>query len=165
MIRVPPDCPFDLREGMLLRSLHAAEGTERRPVRRAWWPVLAAEPARDPLYRLFVQDAGAVPVVCGQAGGGHGGPAPRGVVGGGRARAVGVRDAEESAAVLPAPPGAVRRARARGLAWETVRELMVAATGEEGLRPGMVAVAQTAGDLANWHPHVQMGATFTIVDL
>jgi ribosomal protein S27E len=25
-------------------------------------------------------------------------------------------------------------------AWETVRELMVAATGEEGLRPGMVAV-------------------------
>ncbi len=39
-------------------------------------------------------------------------------------------------------------------AWETVRELMVAATGEEGLRPGMVAVVQTAGDLANWHPHV-----------
>jgi len=38
-------------------------------------------------------------------------------------------------------------------AWETVRELMVAATGE-GLRPGMVAVVQTAGDLANWHPHV-----------
>jgi len=29
----------------------------------------------------------------------------------------------------------------------------------------MVAVVQTAGDLANWHPHVQMGATFTIVDL
>ena len=40
-------------------------------------------------------------------------------------------------------------------AWETVRELMVAATGEEGLRPGMVAVVQTAGDLANWHPHTQ----------
>jgi hypothetical protein len=39
-------------------------------------------------------------------------------------------------------------------AWETVRELMVAATGEEDLRPGMVAVVQTAGDLANWHPHV-----------
>ncbi len=39
-------------------------------------------------------------------------------------------------------------------AWETVRELMVAATGEESLRPGMVAVVQTAGDLANWHPHV-----------
>jgi len=39
-------------------------------------------------------------------------------------------------------------------AWETVRELMVTATGEEGLRPGMVAVVQTAGDLANWHPHV-----------
>ena len=39
-------------------------------------------------------------------------------------------------------------------AWETVCELMVAATGEESLRPGMVAVVQTAGDLANWHPHV-----------
>ncbi len=39
-------------------------------------------------------------------------------------------------------------------AWETVRELMVAATGEDSLRPGMVAVVQTAGDLANWHPHV-----------
>ena len=37
---------------------------------------------------------------------------------------------------------------------ETVREMMVAATGEESLRPGMVAVVQTAGDLANWHPHV-----------
>jgi ribosomal protein S27E len=33
-------------------------------------------------------------------------------------------------------------------AWETVRELMVAATGGEGPRPGMVAVVQTAGDLA-----------------
>jgi hypothetical protein len=39
-------------------------------------------------------------------------------------------------------------------AWETVRELMVVATGEDSLRPGMVAVVQTAGDLANWHPHV-----------
>jgi hypothetical protein len=39
-------------------------------------------------------------------------------------------------------------------AWETVRELMCAATGEEGLRPGTVSVVQTAGDLANWHPHV-----------
>jgi hypothetical protein len=39
-------------------------------------------------------------------------------------------------------------------AWETVLELMVAGTGEESLRPGMVAVVQTAGDLANWHPHV-----------
>jgi hypothetical protein len=28
---------------------------------------------------------------------------------------------------------------------------MVAATGEQGLRPGMVAVVQTAGDLGNWH--------------
>ncbi len=32
---------------------------------------------------------------------------------------------------------------------------MVAATGEDGLRPGMVAVVQTAGDLGNWHPHTQ----------
>ena len=39
-------------------------------------------------------------------------------------------------------------------AWGTVCELMMAATGEESLRPGMVAVVQTAGDLANWHPHV-----------
>jgi len=31
---------------------------------------------------------------------------------------------------------------------------MVAATGEETLRPGMVAVVQTAGELARWHPHV-----------
>jgi len=31
---------------------------------------------------------------------------------------------------------------------------MVAATGEDNLHPGMVAVVQTAGDLANWHPHV-----------
>ena len=31
---------------------------------------------------------------------------------------------------------------------------MLAATGEDDLRPGMVAVVQTAGDLANWHPHV-----------
>jgi len=47
------------------------------------------------------------------------------------------------------PLGGLARA-----AWEMVRELMVAATGEESLRPGMVAVVQTAGDLANWHPHV-----------
>jgi hypothetical protein len=39
-------------------------------------------------------------------------------------------------------------------AWETVLELMCAAAGEEGMRPGMVAVVQTAGDLANRHPHV-----------
>ncbi|MHC4066758.1 MAG: transposase, partial [Planctomycetota bacterium] len=32
--------------------------------------------------------------------------------------------------------------------------LMCAAAGDEGMRPGMVAVVQTAGDLANWHPHV-----------
>ncbi len=39
-------------------------------------------------------------------------------------------------------------------AWETVFELMCAAAGDEEMRPGMVAVVQTAGDLANWHPHV-----------
>jgi len=39
-------------------------------------------------------------------------------------------------------------------AWETVLQLMVTAADEETLRPGMVAVVQTAGDLANWHPHV-----------
>jgi hypothetical protein len=39
-------------------------------------------------------------------------------------------------------------------AWETVLELMCAAAGDEGMRPGMVAVVQTAGDLGNWHPHV-----------
>ncbi len=39
-------------------------------------------------------------------------------------------------------------------AWETVLELMCAAAGDKGMRPGMVAVVQTAGDLGNWHPHV-----------
>ena len=39
-------------------------------------------------------------------------------------------------------------------AWETVRDLMIEATGEETLRPGVVAVVQTASDLGNWHPHV-----------
>ena len=39
-------------------------------------------------------------------------------------------------------------------AWETVLRLMIAAVGDETFRPGMVAVVQTAGDLANWHPHV-----------
>jgi len=31
---------------------------------------------------------------------------------------------------------------------------MCAAAGDEGMRPGMVSVVQTAGDLGNWHPHV-----------
>jgi hypothetical protein len=39
-------------------------------------------------------------------------------------------------------------------AWETVCELTCAADAEQDLRPGMVAVVQTAGDLGNWHPHV-----------
>jgi hypothetical protein len=38
---------FDRFEVMLVTSLHAAEATERRPVRRAWWPVPAEEPSRD----------------------------------------------------------------------------------------------------------------------
>jgi hypothetical protein len=40
-------------------------------------------------------------------------------------------------------------------AWETVLELMCAAAGDAGMRPGMVAVVQTAGDLgmgARWVP-------------
>jgi len=39
-------------------------------------------------------------------------------------------------------------------AWETVLELMRAAVDDETLRPGMVAVVQTSGDLGNWHPHL-----------
>jgi len=37
---------------------------------------------------------------------------------------------------------------------ETVLELMIAAVGDETIRPGMVAVVQTAGDMGNFHPHV-----------
>ncbi len=40
-------------------------------------------------------------------------------------------------------------------AWQTVRELMAVAAGEEkGFRPGMVAMSQTFGDQLNLHPHV-----------
>jgi len=39
-------------------------------------------------------------------------------------------------------------------AWETVLELRIEATREATLRPGMVAVVQTAGELARWHTHV-----------
>jgi hypothetical protein len=40
-------------------------------------------------------------------------------------------------------------------AWQTVRELMAVAAGEEeGLHPGMVAMSQTFGDQLNPHPHV-----------
>ena len=38
--------------------------------------------------------------------------------------------------------------------WETVLELMIAAVGDATFRPGMVAVVQTAGDMANWQPHL-----------
>jgi hypothetical protein len=38
-------------------------------------------------------------------------------------------------------------------AWQTVREMMAAAAGEQ-IRPGMVAVIQTFGSTINFHPHV-----------
>ncbi len=38
-------------------------------------------------------------------------------------------------------------------AWQSVREMMVAAAGET-IRPGMVAVVQTFGSNINFHPHV-----------
>ncbi len=65
--------------------------------------------------RVLVQDAGAVPVVRGQAVGGDGGAAGGGGARGGRARAVGLRHPEDAAAVLSAPPGAARRACAGGV--------------------------------------------------
>lgn len=40
------------------------------------------------------------------------------------------------------------------MAWQTVRELMVAAADDQAFRPGMVAVVQTFGDQLNMHPHV-----------
>ena len=41
------------------------------------------------------------------------------------------------------------------LAYETVKELMAeAAVEEKGLRPGVVSVVQTFGEMANFHPHV-----------
>ncbi len=39
-------------------------------------------------------------------------------------------------------------------AYETVKELMVAALDEKGFRPGMVSVVQTFGEGAKFHPHV-----------
>jgi len=39
-------------------------------------------------------------------------------------------------------------------AWETVRELMAAAAGQEDFHPAMVAVVHTAGDFLGWHPHI-----------
>jgi hypothetical protein len=39
-------------------------------------------------------------------------------------------------------------------AWETVSELIGAAAADAAVRPGMVAVVQTAGDQGHWHPHV-----------
>ena len=39
-------------------------------------------------------------------------------------------------------------------AYETVKELMVAALGEKDFRPGMVSVVQTFGERAKFHPRV-----------
>ena len=39
-------------------------------------------------------------------------------------------------------------------AYETVKELMLAAVGEKDFRPGMVSVVQTFGEGAKFHPHV-----------
>ena len=39
-------------------------------------------------------------------------------------------------------------------AWQTALEMIRAAAADDELQPGMVGVVQTAGDLANWHPHV-----------
>jgi hypothetical protein len=39
-------------------------------------------------------------------------------------------------------------------AYETVRELMVEASAEPALQPGMIAVVQTFGDALTWNPHV-----------
>lgn len=41
-------------------------------------------------------------------------------------------------------------------AWQTVREMIAAAAGED-IRPGMVAVVQTFGSKINFHPHVHEG--------
>ncbi len=38
-------------------------------------------------------------------------------------------------------------------AWETVRDLMVEAAGDAGLRPAMVVSVHTASDCLGWHPH------------
>ena len=45
-------------------------------------------------------------------------------------------------------------------AYETVKELISAAAGEErGFRPGVVSMVQTFGERANYHPHVHALAT------
>ena len=45
-------------------------------------------------------------------------------------------------------------------AWETVHELIAAANADHrGIRPGMVSVVQTATDLLEWSPHVQLVVT------
>ena len=39
------------------------------------------------------------------------------------------------------------------LAYETIKELMVEAAGDDKARPGVVAVPQTFGSVLNVHPH------------
>ncbi len=124
-----------------------------RPLRERLRPDPVPGLRRGVPARVLVQDAGAVPVVRGEAVGGDGGAA-----GGGGARA----DVGHAQWVFVIPKmlrpyflhhrellGELARA-----AWETVLELMRAAVDDGAVRPGMVAVVQTAGDLANWHPHV-----------
>ncbi len=88
----------------------------------------------------------------GEAVGSDGGAAGGGGRRGGGACSVGVRDAEDVAAVLSAPPGAPRRARSRSLGDGAGADVCGGRRRRD--RPGMVAVVQTAGDLAKWHPHV-----------
>ena len=38
--------------------------------------------------------------------------------------------------------------------WAPAEAAAIAAVGDETIRPGMVAVVQTAGDMGNFHPHV-----------
>ena len=38
-------------------------------------------------------------------------------------------------------------------AWESVRELMAEAVGEEGFQTGIVVAVHSAGDFLGWHPH------------
>ena len=50
------------------------------------------------------------------------------------------------------------------LAFETVREMMVAAVEDSDARPGMVGVIQTFGSSLKWNPHIHAivvgGGTF-----
>ena len=131
----PRDAPLSALRDALRRGEGAVGGALRAPVRvlarlrrragaavpglRAFRERLRPDPMsglrRGIPARVLVQDTRAVPVLRGQALGCNGRVAGGGGLRGGGARAVGVRHAEDAAAVLPSPPGAARRARARGL--------------------------------------------------